>query len=769
MRPIGRSASLRSWLLALAAAGAAAALLVAATAGWWSWQAQKERIGTSLAATSRAIVESVDRELDQAAALARGLAVSRPLANGDIAGFEQQARQAIAPYGYHLVLKSPGSEYQLINTQSPTGTEPRKLAGPIDPMLHRGNVYIAPLRQSRVSGLWLTSVEVPILGTDGELRYVISMLVPSAAFQHIIDEQKLPPSWTPVILDTDWTVVARDASRERFLGQKGAAREFQYAPDGLHEVRLLDGDHALSSHSHSRRYGWTAAVAMPRSAMLMEALGPMVAAAVSGFAVAALAIGAVLAFTARIGGGIASLARAARALAKAEPIELPRFFVRELTQVGEAMQHAAAEIAASRRDLEERIAQATAELRREAEERGKAESALSHARRLEALGQLTGGVAHDFNNLLTIVYGQAEAIARAAGGNEHLGRIAATLLHVAERGAQLNRQLLSFAGRQRLRPATLAVDGVLHAVIGLVRRTIGESITVESSLDHQLWPLHVDPAQLESAILNLAINARDAMPSGGRLVIKAANISTTENDPRELSLAPGDYVAISVTDTGAGMTPEVQRRAFEPFYTTKEIGKGTGLGLSQVYGFARQSGGMATIDSAPGEGTTVALYLPRAAGSIELDESSSARRPHPSTEGISVLLVEDHAEVREIAEAMLAGLGCVVLTAADGIEARKALESRERVDLLVTDVVMPNGVSGLDLARDARRLRPDLKVVIVSGYLRETQNAPIEMPGLVFLEKPFRLEQLANAVAAAFAEPSERPTAEPKAALEYRV
>src|SRR5690348_1574655 len=293
--------------------------------------------------------------------------------------------------------------------------------------------------------------------------------------------------------------------------------------------------------------------------------------------------------------------------------------------------------------------------------------------------------------------------------------MAAWAQRAAERGAQLTNQLLSFSGRQQLKPVTLSVDKLIRSVGDLVRRTIGETITVEISVDPELWRSHLDPAQFESAILNLAINARDAMPGGGRLAIDGRNVTVGDSEARRLDLAPGDYVITSVSDTGSGMTAEVRRRAFEPFYTTKDIGKGTGLGLSQIYGFVRQSGGTATIDSAPGEGTTVALYLPRAhvAGR---EEGVAARRREPRRGGgKTILVVEDQADVRDMLETSLRELDYRVVTASDGVEARQLLESDEPLDLLLTDVVMPRGVSGLDLAEEARRLRPGLKIVLISG------------------------------------------------------
>jgi len=399
--------------------------------------------------------------------------------------------------------------------------------------------------------------------------------------------------------------------------------------------------------------------------------------------------------------------------------------------------------------LERKVEERSRALENEMAERQKIEAVLHQAQRLEAIGQLTGGVAHDFNNLLTVIVGQAEAITIAAEDNQRVTRMAAAALRAAERGAELTNQLLSFSGRQQLRPVTLAVDQLIRNVGELTRRTIGEAISVEISLDPALWPSHLDPAQFESAILNLAINARDAMPEGGRLVIDGRNATLGADEAKRLGLAPGDYVLVGVTDDGLGMTAEVQRRAFEPFFTTKDIGKGTGLGLSQIYGFVRQSGGTATIESAPSKGTTVTLYLPRAMGAVVKEPSPRHQQRLRSGEGRTVLVVEDQADVREIVETTLNDLGYRVLTATDGVKARRVLESNEAIDLLLTDVVMPNGVSGLDLAQEARRLRQDLKIIVVSGYFREAQNRRIDVPGIIFLEKPFLQTELADTVAAA--------------------
>ncbi|HJU19414.1 MAG TPA: PAS domain S-box protein [Stellaceae bacterium] len=395
--------------------------------------------------------------------------------------------------------------------------------------------------------------------------------------------------------------------------------------------------------------------------------------------------------------------------------------------------------------LERQVADRTRALEAEMAERQKAEAALQQVRHLEAIGQLTGGVAHDFNNLLTVIAGQAELI-DAVGPDSRLRRHVAAIERATERGARLTGQLLAFARRQQLHPEPVTIAAVMANIDDLVRRAVGEAVVVEFRAAPDLWPSLVDPAQFESAILNLAINARDAMPEGGRLDIAARNATLAKAEAWQLDVEAGDYVVVRVADTGIGMPAEVRDHAFEPFFTTKDVGKGTGLGLAQIYGFVRQSGGAVTLDSAVGKGTAVSLYLPRAQAAAERGIPTNMPAAAEAGHGRTVLVVEDQPEVRDVIEASLSELGYRVLTAADGVEAQLLLDSEESIDLLLTDIVMPNGVSGLELAERARRLRQDIKILLVSGYSRDAQIRP---GGFAFLEKPFRLAQLAEAVTAA--------------------
>jgi signal transduction histidine kinase/CheY-like chemotaxis protein len=370
---------------------------------------------------------------------------------------------------------------------------------------------------------------------------------------------------------------------------------------------------------------------------------------------------------------------------------------------------------------------------------------LGQAQKMEAVGQLTGGIAHDFNNMLTVILGNAEFLVDDLADRPESRELAQSMVMAAERGADLTRSLLAFARRQPLAPQAVDANRLVLSMEGLLRRTLGEHIEYRITLSPGLWPAMVDPAQIESAVLNLALNARDAMPYGGALTIET---SCTHLDEayvgRHLEVQPGDYVMIAVSDSGTGMSPEVLAQVFEPFFTTKEVGKGTGLGLSMVYGFVRQTGGHVKLYSELGEGTTVKLYLPRADAAPAAAEPA---RPAPTMgAGEVVLAVEDNDLVRSHVTGELKTLGYTVISAASGAEALHVVHDRERrIDLLFTDVVMPGGLSGPDLARLALEVRPGLKVLYTSGY---TENSVVHNgrldPGVQLLTKPYRRQELAR-------------------------
>jgi len=395
---------------------------------------------------------------------------------------------------------------------------------------------------------------------------------------------------------------------------------------------------------------------------------------------------------------------------------------------------------------------------RDITDRVRADERLRDSQRMEAIGQLTGGVAHDFNNLLQVIRGNLELLQRSVAGDERGQQRLKSALYGAERAAQLTRQLLAFARRQPLAPKVVNLSRLVGDMADLLRRTLGEAIEVETVVAGGLWNTVADPAQVESAILNLALNARDAMPGGGRLTVEINNASLDDAYARTVrDVTPGQYVMIAVTDTGEGMPEDVRARVFEPFFTTKGDGKGTGLGLSMVYGFVKQSNGHIQIYSELAQGTTVKIYLPRSR-QAEQTTLLMLDTPPPPEAGRTILVVEDEEAVREAAMAMIEELGYHRLEAADAEQALAVLERGERVDLVFTDVVMPGPLRTRDFAQRMRELRPGMPVLFTSGY---TDNAIIHQgrldEGVHLISKPYAKADLARRIAALLADPAAEP------------
>ncbi|WP_456107173.1 response regulator [Pseudomonas mangiferae] len=378
---------------------------------------------------------------------------------------------------------------------------------------------------------------------------------------------------------------------------------------------------------------------------------------------------------------------------------------------------------------------------REAQER------LHQSQKMEAVGQLTGGLAHDFNNLLTGIIGSLDLLHTRIdqGRVDGLGRYVDAALASANRAAALTHRLLAFSRRQTLDPKPTRANSLIHEMEELIRRTVGPQIELHTEAARDLWTILCDPNQLENALLNLCINARDAMPDGGQLLIETANVHLGEGD-----LPAGPYVAIAVSDTGTGMSAEVAARAFDPFFTTKPLGMGTGLGLSMIYGFAKQSGGLANIQSVPGAGTRVCLYLPRHLGDSEEETVPDAFTEAPRADaGQTVLVVDDEPAIRMLIGEVLEELGYATLEAADGAAGLGALQSDQRIDLLISDVGLPGGMNGRQMADAARQLRPALKVLFITGYAESAVIGQGDLePGMHVLTKPFSLDMLATRVRA---------------------
>ncbi len=387
--------------------------------------------------------------------------------------------------------------------------------------------------------------------------------------------------------------------------------------------------------------------------------------------------------------------------------------------------------------------------RRKIAERSKTEEQLRQAQKMEAVGQLTGGIAHDFNNMLAVVIGGLNLARRKLSkGDIDIDRFIDGALDGANRAATLTQRLLAFSRQQPLAPEVLAVNRMIAGMSELLDRSLGETVKVETVLAAGLWNVKADPAQLESAVLNLAVNARDAMPSGGKLTIETMNASVDANYARQYSIEPGQFILIAVTDTGSGMDAEILGKAFDPFYSTKEVGKGTGLGLSQVYGFVRQSGGHVKIYSELKVGTTVKIYLPRFYGEVAAETDVTASPLNAGSERELVLVVEDEERVRSVSVETLRDLGYSVISAEDGPAAIRLIENGAQPALLFTDVVMP-GMTGGELAKVVRRLLPGIKVLFTTGYTRNAivHNGVLDA-GTHLISKPYAIQDLAEKVRA---------------------
>ncbi|MFC6690421.1 ATP-binding protein [Pseudomonas lini] len=388
--------------------------------------------------------------------------------------------------------------------------------------------------------------------------------------------------------------------------------------------------------------------------------------------------------------------------------------------------------------LEQQVEERTAQLRHN-------EEVLRQSQKMEAVGQLTGGIAHDFNNMLTGIIGSLELLRRrlARGRTEDLDSLIDLGVTSANRAAGLTHRLLAFSRRQSLDSKPVQMNTLVVSMDELLQRSINESIHLEMQLDEQLWVAEADPNQLESALLNLVLNARDAMPDGGKLLVKTSNqhLDTGFTEAHN-NLQPGDYIVLSVTDTGCGMPQSTINRAFDPFFTTKPIGQGTGLGLSMIYGFSKQSGGHVSIQSEVGKGTTVSLFLPRFSGELLQDTQVDAQHAPYARDGETVLIVEDDPAVRVLVSAVLSELGYALVEAGDADSAVPILDSGQRIDLLISDVGLP-GMNGRQLAEIGRQYRPDLKVLFITGYAEHAAvRGGFLDPGMQMITKPFTFDLL---------------------------
>jgi signal transduction histidine kinase/ActR/RegA family two-component response regulator len=757
-----RLRSVRGRLLLFAVLVAAPLGLAMAGLLGWSYLRERDSAEAQLMATARALSLAVDRQLGEAKAFVTALASAGALNSDDLSMFEMEARRAVAGMDGWVVL-TQASGREVLNTRAPRGTQL-----PIDPgfpelwrRLPETGTLVSDLTTGPLFGRAVVTVTTRLAAAGhGELG--LSYVLLPQALSRVLADQHLPRGWIATLLDRTGAVVGRSEQVEHFVGRHGSGEvesAIAQSPRGVMPVVSFYGVPSIAAWNHSPVSGWSILVAAPRNQLAASARRSTEVGVLLGLA--ALACSALLSrkVARSITAPVRALARSAEALGRSEPVPTLSTGLRVADDVGRAIQEASIalydrearyrELAAS---LEERVAARTAELAAanakltvEIEERRRAERELAHAQRLEAVGQLTGGIAHDFNNLLMVVQGSLEMLERAVSDGAAKTMVARAMA-AAERGAKLTAQLLAFSRQQRLELRALNANDVITGMIELMQRTLGGAIRIETALAPDLWPAVADPTQLELLILNLAINARDAMPHGGSLTIGTSNEELGRPETPEHP-APGAYVAVSVMDIGIGMEPEVLARAFEPFFTTKEVGKGSGLGLSQVLGVAQQLGGGVAITSQPHRGTTVRVYLPRASVAMVAPPAPAALPGAEVLCGLRILLVDDDDEVRAVTEGLLEEHGAVVIAAASGDDALGGLAELSRLDVAVLDLAMP-GLTGAELAQELRQRRPELPILLMTGYNEQVELAR-EMGTTVdgLLQKPFRASELALAIA----------------------
>ena len=711
---------------------------------------RRAQIQNELKQMVEGFLADVDREISAIWAELQVLATSPSLQSGDFREFDQQMRAALKIRGTSIVLHDTHAQ-QLLSTNRPFGEAlPRATNSEMhDRVVATGKPQISDLIMGAVLKRPILTVGVPVF-RDGEVVYVLAMGLGPEVLSALMQDQKLSPDWTAAILDRKGIIVGRNRELDRFLGQPVAPMLHQKLDEAIESWIpnvTSDGIPVYSTFRRSTVTGWTVAIGLPREFVDAPLRRAQWIAFGGGAAVLALSLALAWWVACGIRRPVKALTTAASVLGSGKPLGPLIGGVRELDQVGEALRNAATGLAHSREQLESRVADRTRELatankrlRAEIAAREQAQTALLQAQKMEAMGQLTGGVAHDFNNLLTAVSGSL-ALLEPYISDERGERLLRVAQRGASRGAKLTESLLAFARKQRLDPVSADLNSVIVEISEMLRRSIGASVEVTNVLASDLWPVLIDVSQIETALLNVALNARDAMPGGGVLIIETANIRA-KNKELPAEVAGQDCILVSLRDTGTGMSPEVIERAFEPFFTTKEMGKGTGLGLSMVFGVVRQSGGAVRIRSRLREGTTVQIYLPR---TIEVTAQVARRVVKPqAAEKTHILVVDDDPDVRWITSEDLREIGYLVTEADSGRAALAILERGEPCDLMIADLVM-NGLTGVDTVRLARRTRPDLKVLLCSGYA-DMSRFEEDIIGEALLKKPFGPDTLAEAV-----------------------
>lgn len=709
---------------------------------------------------SRRLTAIVDREIASVLKSLQVLATSRLIAEKRYADLYQQAVEIKAILGSEILVKDVTGQ-QLVNTRLPWGAELPVSLPEADRKAIEGKApTVSDLFIGATARRPIVSINVPVL-REGQVIGLINTGIDPARLSQTLRDQGVEETWTAALVDRKGTIVARSRQADRYVGTAATEdlRKNAVNDQGTWVGWTADGIPVLAAYTRSDVTGWVTAVGVPKQVLEAPLWRTLTLLGIGSLIVLLLSFLFAHLLSSPLLRWVRSLSGAASSLRQGQAFQPQPVFVAELRDLSRVLADASAEMSKLKGDLEAQVAVRTQELVHtneklldQVKQREKMEEQLRHSQKMEAIGQLTGGLAHDFNNLLTIIGGSLQLIQRRLDRGE-TGALQRYLDSAAEgvgKASSLTHRLLAFGRRQALSPQSVDANALVKGMSDLLGRSLGEAVQIENVCAAGLWRTHVDANQLENAVLNLALNARDAMPEGGRLTIETANVELDERYAAENPGAPtGQFVLIAVTDTGVGMPPDILALAFDPFFTTKSPGQGTGLGLSQVYGFVRQSGGHIKIYSEPGVGTAVKLYLPRFFGEAKEQPPEPVRGASvtPAAGHKTILVVEDDASVRRLSISFLTELGYRTLEADGGAAALRLLDAHDDIDLLFTDVVMPD-MNGRRLADEARKRKPGLKVLFTTGYTRNAVvHGGIVDPDVSLIAKPFSIDELAARVA----------------------
>jgi signal transduction histidine kinase len=712
---------------------------------WNLVQRANEVQRTSLLYAARSIAAAVDAELGKYVALVEALSRSPALLDDNLGAFEAEARRVLPAGGDAWVLVSDTNGQQLMNTFAQPG-QPLPHRNPIAiAALHRafstGSIVITDLLRGPITQDWLANIEAPIFKRGLPYRG-LAIVVRHTQFVRLLSAQDIPRNWLAGIMDGQDRFIARAPQGATEVGQLASQgwRATRGQP-GLFEFPSIEGDPLIAANAQPSISNWKLGVAVKKAELHEAAWFTVRWAVLLGAGLSGASLLLAWSLARQITRPINEL-RLAFADVSAEPGKPLVIGPPEILDLQDTLHRATVE----RINSNQALMSALSNLEREMALREEAQAALTQSQRMEAIGQLAGGIAHDFNNILAAISSNLDVVTLRSA-DEKTRNVIQDAMDAIQMGANLTRRLLVLSSRREVGLERLDLNDRVTGTIELLRRSLGEQVTVSLRLSPDPCQTSANPGDVDNAILNLAINARDAMPSGGMLTIETRLVSLDADVAGRIANArPGEYVMLTVSDTGCGMSPEVLKHAMEPFFTTKDPGKGTGLGLATIHSTVRRSGGFVAIDSTKAEGTSVHLYFPKAEPGPIVSRAAPSPKEAPLGDGELILLVEDNDKVREATANRLESLGYAVLGAKTGPETITVLLSGEPIALVFSDIVMPGGMTGYDVAERVRSMKPDLKVLLTSGYSDVPLAVSETVRKIKVLGKPYTREQLGCAL-----------------------